>query len=89
MPIHQLEEVLASEGKTEDEIEYFIRNSMFLEFRKRITIRSTQVGYADDKVYNTLEVIESLCADIRARELAKVRKANHRQGLIDQWIPIR
>lgn len=87
MPIHQLEEVLASEGKTEDEIEYFIRNSMFLEFRKRITIRSTQVGYADDKVYTTLEVIQSLCDDIRVRETAKVRKANHRQGLIDQWIP--
>lgn len=87
MPMEELEEVLEAEGKTDDEIDHFITNSLFLEFRKRVTIRSGSKGYTDTKVYSTLDVIQSLCDDIVAREGAKVRKSDHRKALIEQYIP--
>lgn len=86
-PVHEIEDILLAEGKSEEEISYFLRNSMFLEFRKRNSILSPEVGFADDKIYTTLDVIDCLCADIAQREQQKVRKADHRQGLIDQYIP--
>lgn len=87
MPMDELEEVLASEGKTDEEIDHFITNSLFLEFRKRVSIRSGGRGYVDTKVYSTLDVIQCLCDDIVTREGAKVRKSDHRKALIEQYIP--
>lgn len=88
MPIDDLRVVLEQEGKNEEEINDFIRDSMFLEFRKRVTIKSTGPGYVDSKIYNTHDVIDCLLADLAARDGKKQVKSDHRQSLIDKYVKL-
>lgn len=86
MPIDELRGVLQREGKTDGEIDYFIATSSFLEFRKRKTIRATNAGYEDERVYNSMDLVKELCQAIDNRNLAKTSKASHRKTLLNMFI---